>query len=69
MTIRVSPKTNAAVNILVSEMKAAQPGTRITQDDAIWQLIREKRREIADRVEELSPKSEQRDDQQGGKPK
>jgi len=51
MTIRVTQKTNNALNMVVSKLKASNPGKRITQDDVIWALISKQENEIATLVE------------------
>lgn len=62
MTIRVTPRTNAAINVVVSKLKAAQPGARITQDDAIWHLIQIGDKEAAEMISKSSPQSERATD-------
>lgn len=54
--IRVTPRTNAAINILVGKLQASRPGRRIRQDDAIWELIERTEKDVAQMVEEATPK-------------
>jgi hypothetical protein len=55
VTIRVSPKTNAAINMVVSKLKAGQPGKRITQDEAIWVLIERADPDTAKTIDAAAP--------------
>lgn len=51
MTIRVTPRTNSALNIVVNKLKAKNPGNRVTQDDVIWDLLKKQEPEVAKMVE------------------
>lgn len=53
MTIRVTNKTLAAIDMIVGELRA-KTGEKITQDRAIWEAIKDSRPEIATRVERFS---------------
>lgn len=55
MTIRVTPRTNAALNVVVTKLKLQQPGRRVTQDEAIWHLIEQSDPETAQMVEKQAP--------------
>lgn len=54
MTIRVSSKTLAALDILVGELRA-KSGQKVTQDEAILSAIEGSNPHIIARVEELQP--------------
>jgi hypothetical protein len=41
VTIRLTPRTNALVNIVLSKKKVEHPGKRITQDEVIWEVFQE----------------------------
>lgn len=57
-SIRVTPRTNAALNIVVTKLKLQQPGKRVTQDEAIWHLIEQTDPETAAMVEKQSPSTD-----------
>ncbi len=53
MTIRVTNKTLAAIDMIVGELRA-KTGEKITQDRAIWEIIKDSRPEIASQIEVFS---------------
>jgi hypothetical protein len=59
--IRVDTRTNAALNMLVAEMKARR-GRKVTQTQVIWQLLEQHAPEIVARVEQLMPDEADEDD-------
>ncbi len=52
MTIRVSSRTLAALDMLVGELRA-RSGQKVTQDEAIWNAIEDSAPHITSRVEEI----------------
>lgn len=52
MTIRISEKTLSAIDMVIAELRVKQGG-RVTQDAAIWELVKIGKPEIAERVETL----------------
>lgn len=59
MTIRVSGKTLAALDMLMGELRA-RTGERMTQDKAIWEAISKAEPHIVRRVEELHPEEKRK---------
>ena len=57
MTIRISNKTLAAIDMISGKMRA-MTGEKITQDEVIWKLIESAEPEIAKNVKTLSKEDE-----------
>lgn len=51
VTVRLTKRTNIAINIVVSKLQVSQPDRRVTQDDAVWHLIEKADPETAQLVE------------------
>lgn len=51
-TIRIDTKTNAAINLLLGELKAKR-NRSVTQSDVVWYLVEQARKDIAKRAEQL----------------
>ena len=59
MSIRIDGKTKAALDMIAAERRI-QTGKNVTQNEAIWYLIKQGAEHIANRINELSEISEQR---------